>query len=127
MRKLMVGFSLICLLAAVLMAGCGKKEEPKTTNMPPGPSQVAPATTPAPTVTATKSSPADVAALKVKNALATNKEKLGIANLQVEASGNVLTLRGSVKDEHMKALADKVAASVAGGVTIKNELQVSPK
>lgn len=127
MRKSIVGLSIICLLALALVAGCGKKEAPTTTNMPPGPSAMAPATTPAPPAPAAKSSPADLAALKIKNALATNKEKLGVQNLQVDASGNVVTIRGNVKDEHLKALADKVAASVAGGVTVKNELQVVAK
>lgn len=122
MRRLIVGLSIACLLASLLVAGCPKKEQPTSAPMPPGPSNVTSAPAPAP-----KSSPADLAALKVKNALVTNKEKLGIENLQVDAAGNVLTIRGSVKDAHLKALAGKLAAPVAGGMTIKNELQVSAK
>ena len=66
-----------------------------------------------------------MAVLKVKNALATQQQRLQIKDLKVVAKGNVITLRGVAKNEYVKNQAGNVAGPQTGGLPFSNELTVS--
>jgi len=133
MSKVYFRVGIACLLVLVFAAGCSKKDDSAPINdtsttvqaNPPGPVGGAPQSGGSASSGAATSAAPDLTVLKVKNALVTNKEKLGIEHLQVDSAGSTITIKGSVKNEHLKALADSVAKPVAGGKAIKNELTVS--
>jgi len=121
-------FRFACLLALVGVIGCGKKDDTSVTPTgapaPPGPS--GPSAGPGSSApSGATQSPGDLAVLKVKNALVTNKEKLGIQNMSVTHSAGTITLRGSVKSEHLKNLAGQIAAPVAAGMKVDNQINVA--
>ena len=61
----------------------------------------------------------------IKSALIASKQ-VDTSNIDVDSQDGVVFLRGSVKDETQKELAEKIAKNTAPeGATVKNELAVS--
>ena len=63
---------------------------------------------------------------KVKAKLATDVGLSTVAGIDVDASGQVVTLRGSVASEDQKRQAEQAALQVTGVNRVVNEIQVKP-
>jgi len=65
---------------------------------------------------------------KIRRALVEDKQLSTYAhNVKVIAKNGEVTLKGPVRSEEEKKAVEAKAAEVAGGATIRNELQVAPK
>ena len=138
----MNGKILIILVAAAAMLsnGCGKKNDTAEGAQPQaGPTQSTPATAPpngpagpaespgtsTNSTTAPAHSAQSVAALKVKNAFNTSKQKAAFTNVTVESTGDIVHLRGSVSNAAQKSEAEKIAKQAVGDKgNVQNDLTV---
>jgi len=67
-------------------------------------------------------------ARKIRRALVEDKQLSTYAhNVKVIAKNGEVTLKGPVRSEEERKAVETKAAEVAGGATIRNELQVAPK
>ncbi len=63
---------------------------------------------------------------KVKYNLSASLGLSAVSNIAVDATGNTVTLRGSVASADQKAEAERVAAHTSGVTKVVNELRVQP-
>jgi osmotically-inducible protein OsmY len=63
---------------------------------------------------------------KVKAKLATDVGLSTVTSVDVDATGHVVTLRGTVKSPEQKRQAERTVAQLDGVTRVVNELQVSP-
>jgi len=63
---------------------------------------------------------------KVKAQLASDVGVATLSNVNVDTSGSVVTLRGTVANEGERRAAQKAAAQVSGVTNVVNELKVAP-
>jgi osmotically-inducible protein OsmY len=63
---------------------------------------------------------------KVKAQLASDVGVATLSNVNVDTSGSVVTLRGTVANDGERQAAQKAAAQVSGVTSVVNELKVAP-
>jgi osmotically-inducible protein OsmY len=63
---------------------------------------------------------------KVKAQLASDVGVATLSNVNVDTSGSVVTLRGTVANDGERQAAQKAAAQVSGVTSVRNELKVAP-
>jgi hyperosmotically inducible protein len=127
------------VLASVLACGCSKPPLPKTASGPQGNAGASAGASAAPSSEPTAGQRLDQATAEAKrgagDAAMTAKVKAALANdvglktlnIQVDANGGVVTLKGEVDTLDTKQRAQQAAQQVKGVTWVQNQLSIAPK